>query len=223
MADDKKAPLEGEDGKLYFNYPLHAVYSFKSSACLPLFVYEITACEYIDGEERYSLACNGTSLAGTKSLEQVRLIFGFFDYDFTDPGELKELPLLDEEVRQYFEDKNKQLNKLNVEANAALKGTEYFKLKSAIEALATPLRFAKSKGDESEVADINSKIKDLKARQAEVLKEKGIDINILTKVKECPNCYDTGFSEDGQICGCALERAEEIKRYNAELRLARRK
>ena len=223
MADDKKAPLEGEDGKLYFNYPLHAVYSFKSSAGLPLFEYEITACEYIDEEERYSLACNGTPLAGTKSLEQVRLIFGFFDYDITDPGELKELPLLDEEVRQYFEDKNKQLNKLNVEANAALKGTEYFKLKSAIEALATPLRVAKSKGDKSEVADINSKIKDLKARQAEVLKEKGIDINILTKVKECPNCYDTGFSEDGQICGCALKRAEEIKRYNAELRLARRK
>ena len=223
MTNKKYTPYEGEDGKLYFNYPLHAVYSFKSSAGSPLFAYEITACEYIDGEERYSLACNGTPLAGTKSLEQVRLIFGFFDYDITDPGELKELPLLDEEVRQYFEDKNKQLNKLNVEANAALKGTDYFKLKSAIEALATPLRFAKSKGDESEVADINSKIKDLKARQAEVLKEKGIDINILTKVKECPDCYDTGFSEDGQICGCALKRAEEIKRYNAELRLARRK
>ncbi len=223
MTNKKYTPYEGEDGKLYFNYPLHAVYSFKSSAGSPLFAYEITACEYIDGEERYSLACNGTPLAGTKSLEQVRLIFGFFDYDITDPGELKELPLLDEEVRQYFEDKNKQLNKLNVEANAALKGTDYFKLKSAIEALATPLRFAKSKGDESEIADINSKIKDLKARQAEVLKAKGIDINILTKVKECPDCYDTGFTEDGQICGCALERAEEIKRYNAELRLARRK
>lgn len=219
----KTQHFEGADGRLYFHYPLHARYLSKTTAGEPLFEHEIMACEYIDGKELYTLACNGAPITGAKTLEQVALILGFFDHDMTEPGERVELPLLEEEIRLFYSDLAKELKRANAEANAKLKGTEYFKLKSAIEALATPLRFAKSKGDESEVADINSKIKDLKARQAEVLKEKGIDINILTKVKECPNCYDTGFSEDGQICGCALERAEEIKRYNAELRLARRK
>lgn len=223
MIEQKSVPSEGEDGKLYFNYPLHAVYTFKSSEGQTLFVYEILDCEYTDGEERYELACNGAPLAGKKSLDQVNLIFGFFDYDITDPGERAELPLLPDEVRQYYEDKAKDLGKANAEANAALKGTDYFKLKSAIESLSRPLRFAKSQGDSARAAELNARINELSAQQYKIIQEKGVDVDILKKTCRCKICYDSGFTDDGNICGCALERADEIKIYNAELRLARRK
>ena len=100
----KTQHFEGADGRLYFHYPLHARYLSKTTTGEPLFEHEITTCEYIDGKELYTLACNGAPITGAKTLEQVDLILGFFDHDMTEPGERVELPLLEEEVRLYYED-----------------------------------------------------------------------------------------------------------------------
>ena len=221
MNEVKIAPFEGEDGKLYFHYPLHALYKFKSTDGQPLFEYEITDCFYLNDEENYSMVCNGSPLEGTKTLEQVNLIFSCFDSE-VDGGELVELPLLKDEVKQYFEDKTKERDKANAAANAELKGTDYFKLKSEIESCTRPLRFAKSQGDSSTVAELTAKINDLKAKQSDIVREKGLDWDIITKKCKCTRCYDTGLTDEDEICDCALAQAEEIKKYNAELRKARR-
>lgn len=51
----------------------------------------------------------------------------------------------------------------------------------------------------------------------------GIDYDVLTKKPKCKVCGDSGFTADGHMCECALARSDEIKLYNAELRLAQRK
>lgn len=223
MIDHKHPPIEGDDGRLYFNYPLNARYLFKSTTGAPLFEYEILSCEYVNGEERYYLACNGAMLPGYKTIEQVELIFSFYPYEITDRGEPEELPLLDEEVRLFYNDLTKELKKANSEANAKLKGTDYFRLKSQIEGLSAPLRFAKSSGDEKKAAELMKQVNDLKSKQFEILNGMGIDYDVLTKKPKCKICGDSGFVADGHMCECALARSEEIKLYNAELRLAQRK
>lgn len=222
MNNQKLQPLEGENGRIYFNYPVHALFDFKSSDGNPLFEYEVLDCELVNGEEQYRLACNGVELTGTKSLEQVRLLFGFFHYDIANPGEPKELPLLEEEVRQYYEDLAKDLNKANASVTTALKSTEYFRQKSSIELLTRSLRFAKAQRDEKKIPALQQQIKELQDKQTAILNSMGIDINILTKKCSCTICGDSGIGPKGNICQCAMDRAEEIKIYNAELRLARR-
>ena len=219
----KTQHFEGADGRLYFRYPLHARYLSKTTAGEPLFEHAITACEYIDGKELYTLACNGAPITGAKTLEQVDLILGFFDHDMTEPGERVELPLLEEEVRLYYEDLAKELKKANAEANAKLKGTEYFKLKSQIESLSPPLRFARSCRDDKKAAQLEAKLNALTAEQHKILESVGVDRDLLTKKASCAVCGDSGFTPNGVICSCAIGRAEQIKKYNAELRLARRK
>lgn len=219
----KTQHFEGADGRLYFHYPLHARYLSKTTTGEPLFEHEIMACEYTDGKELYILTCNGAPITGAKTLEQINLILGFFDRDMTEPGERVELPLLEEEVRLYYEDLAKELRKANAEANAKLKGTEYFKLKSQIESLSPPLRFAKSCGDDKKAAELEAKLNTLAAEQRKILEGLGVDRDMLTKKASCVICGDSGFTPDGVICSCAVGRTEEIKKYNAELRLARRK
>lgn len=219
----KTQHFEDADGRLYFHYPLHARYLSKTTTGEPLFEHEITTCEYIDGKELYTLACNGAPITGAKTLEQVALILGFFDHDMTEPGERVELPLLEEEVRLFYSDLAKELKRANAETNAKLKGTEYFKLKSQIESLSTPLRIARSCGDDKKAAELEAKLNALAAEQHKILEALGVNRDVLTKKASCAVCGDCGFTPEGVICSCAVGRSEEIKKYNAELRLARRK
>ena len=223
MAEIKREHCEGADGRIYFRYAKGASYHFIGSDGVPLFEYTVQDCAYRDGEEWYALACNGRQLSQEKTSEQTALIFSFFDYEIITPGTPQELPLLDEEVKAYYTDLGKEARKANVEANAKLKDTEYFKLKAQIDKLSPALRFAQSEGNTQKAEEIAEKIRATAEKQHKILEGCGVDIDILTKKKKCSICSDTGFLPDGTICECALARSDEIKRYNAELRLARRK
>lgn len=218
MAHKEIAPYEGEDGRLYFNFAVGAAYSFKPTGSEP-FMLEIIDCEYENGAEYYHLSTNGAIHSKRYTVEQVLLFLSLIENEQIQSGELQELPLLAEEVGQYYNDRAKELSKANAAANATLKGTDYFKLKSELDGLSRPLRFATAKNDEGQIAEIQNKIKEIKAKQAEIINEKGIDMRVLTKACECSNCFDTGFAGNGEICGCAYERAEEIKVYNAQIRM----
>lgn len=221
MPENKHTPIEGEDGRLYFRYPKGARYQFVSTTGLPLFEYAVEDCAYSDGEEWYTLSCNGARLDRDMTVEQVSLIFSFYDYQTLDPGIAFELPLLEEEVKFYYTDLGKESRKANVEANAKLKETQYFKLKAQIDKISPTLRFAQSEGNTQKTVELSEQIRKLSAEQHKILEACGVDIDVLTKKKKCNICDDTGFTTDGAICKCAYAREDEIKAYNAELRRAR--
>ncbi len=216
--NEQKKPYVGEDGRLYFNYPVGAELEFRTAAG-KRFSLRIVGCEYEDGKEYYHLESEGKKLPSRFSVERLEKQLNAAPCEILSAGELQELPLLVEEVQRYYEERTKERNFANVEANSKLKGTEYHKLLTATGGLKRRLMLAEADGRAADAAQIQQALDENKAKRVRILTEKGIDYKILTKVPDCELCGDTGLV-DGEICKCAIERAEQIKTFNAALRLA---
>lgn len=218
MTEPKK-PYVGEDGRLYFNYPLGAEYEFTTAAG-KRFSLRIVDCEYESGTEYYYLESAGKILPTRFSVEKLEKQLAAMYYETICEGERQELPLLLEEVESYFAERTKERNFANVEANKQLKGTEYHSLVKAQAGIRRRLMLAEADGREDDIANIKKELEQNAAARVKILAAKNIDYKVLTKVPDCPVCGDTGIV-DGEICECALERAEQIKAYNAALRLSK--
>lgn len=212
-------PTVGEDGKIYFKYNLGAVFELRPEVGAP-FRYKVLACEFEDGEEVYRIDCDGVELPTRLSESQLEFMLGRLHCETIEEGEAVELPLLPEEIEKYFGAKRKELNRRNVAANNALKETDYFKNKSAIERLTERLRLARAEGDSDKVSKLGKQLEDLEGEQFVILSEKNVDFNILHKVADCQLCGDKGILSDGSVCACARAQTAAIKLFNAEIRLA---
>lgn len=142
-----------------------------------------------------------------------------FPHELTDEGEPVELPLLLEEVREYFAAKAKLLAKANITENAKLKGTKFNANLQAIAAAKESLRFEQANGNVAKTDKLQTTLEKLKAEQKKILTDKHVDELILHIVPACKICNDTGIAE-GKICECALAIADKIKAFNAALRLS---
>lgn len=217
---EQKKPYVGDDGRLYFNYPVGAEYEFRNSAGAR-FSLRIVACEYEDGKEYYYLVSAGRELPARFSVEKLEIQLNAMPYEIISEGERQELPLLMEEVQTYYREKSKELNFANVQANEKLNGTNYKKLIQLNAKLNKRLWLAQSDGREDDAAEIMKLIQENTAACMKIIEDKGVDINALTKQRKCVFCRDTGVV-NGAICICAIDNAESIKAFNAALRLEER-
>lgn len=215
----KYIPYEGEDGELYFTYCLGAEYVFSASGVE--FSQRIVECSFEDGEEYYVLESAGKILPTRFSVSEVAVLLARLPYTQVEEGERVKLPLLDEEVKLFFQQLHRESNFANVNENNKLKGTEYAKTLTNRGRFADSLRLAMAEGNEAEAEDIKKKIGECDKKLAEIIKDKGVDEAILKKRPRCPICGDTGFA-GGKICQCALAREDKIKAYAAAVRLAKR-
>lgn len=215
---EQKKPYIGDDGRLYFNYPVGAEYEF-SNAAGKRFSLRIVGCEYENGKEYYYIESAGKVLPARFSVDKLEKQLSAAPYETLSAGELQELPLLVDEVQRYYQELTKERNFDNVEANNKLGGTQYKALVKAAGSLKKRLMLAEADGRETDVAQIKEALKENEAKRAQILADKGIDYKVLTKVKDCELCGDTGIA-DGKICECAINRTEQIKAFNAALRLA---
>lgn len=213
-------PYLGEDGKLYYNYCVGAEYIMASRSGV-MFSYRILDCEYEDGKEYYRIESAGKELPTRFSVEELELLLSRMNVEQTEEGERRELPLLLEEVEQYFNDKRNELKNANAEANRVLKAAGYFKLVSACGVLRKNLLRAQADGRTDDIKALRKQIKENEDKRTKILTEKKIDIKVLTKAADCKVCCDTG-TVSGHICECAYQIADKIKAYNAALRLAER-
>jgi hypothetical protein len=229
---NKNKHFIGDDGRLYFNYAVGAVYEFTPKGEKP-FTYTITACYFEKkkdlktwvGIEYYTVVGDdGDVLSDRYNAEQVDFLLNSLPCHQIVEGVREELPLLNEEVELYYNEKRKQLNKANAEANAKLKGTDYFKNKSAIESLEARLLFAKTDGDADIINSLEIDLKEYRAKQAGILKANKIDEAVLTKQVSCELCGDYGLLFGGaRICKCAFKNTPKIKSYCAAVRLQTRR
>lgn len=217
MSEQKK-PYVGDDGRLYFNYPVGAEVEFRTAAG-KRFRLRIVDCEYENGTEYYYLESAGKMLPTRFSVDKLEKQLTAAPYETIEEGELQEFPLLVEEVQLYYAERTKELNFDNAEANKKLGGTQHKALVRAAGSLKKRLMLAEADGREEDAAQIREALSENAAKRAQILADKGIDYRVLTKVKDCEICGDTGIV-DGKICECAIERTEQIKAFNAALRLA---
>ncbi len=210
----------GEDGKLYFTYNQGAEYTVTPPIIAPL-VYRIAVCEFDETtkKEYYRIQSAGAELPARFSVQQVDLMLSQYPCTIT-AGEPQELPLLLEEVQEFFTKKRKELSKANKAENQKLKGTEWNKNLQARAAALDNLDFYRSQGNAAKVVELEKKLAKIEAELKKILTDKGVDLKILTKQSDCDICNDTGVI-DGQICACARPMANAIKLYCAAKRLAR--
>lgn len=211
----------GEDGKLYFTYNQGAEYTVTPPIIAPL-VYRIAVCEFDETtkKEYYRIQSAGADLPARFSVQQVNLMLSQYPCTQTAAGEPQELPLLLDEVQQFYTKKRKELNKANKAENAKLKGTAWNKNLQARAAALDNLDFYRSQGNAAKVAELEKKLAEIEAELNKILTDKGVDLKILTKQSDCEVCNDTGVL-DGQICECARKLTPAIKLYCAAKRLAR--
>ncbi len=211
---------EGADGKLYYTFNQGAEYKFAPPFCSS-FTHKIIACEFDDKSESeyFRIESAGKELPRRFSVAEIKLMQAQFPHELTDEGEPVELPLLLEEVREYFAAKAKLLAKANITENAKLKGTKFNANLQAIAAAKESLRFEQANGNVAKTDKLQTTLEKLKAEQKKILTDKHVDELILHKVPACKICNDTGIAE-GKICECALAIADKIKAFNAALRLS---
>lgn len=212
----------GDNGKLYFKFNQGAEYTVTPLIDKP-FVYKILSCKLdeLTGKEYYRIQSAGKELPTRFSIQQVELLLAKYPCKQTAAGEPQELPLLLEEVQQFYTKKRKELSKANKAENQKLKGTEWNKNLQARAAALDNLDFYRSQGNAAKVVELEKKLAEIEDELKKILTDKGVDLKILTKQSDCDICNDTGVI-DGQICACARPMANAIKLYCAAKRLTKR-
>ncbi len=210
----------GEDGRAYYHFNAGERYRIRPPHA-EQFIYEVVDMEYENGKEYYYLSVNGRVLETRYSLAELSLLLARFESELLDEGESIELPLLNEEVIRFYDDKKKHMRFQNAEANKILKQTQYFVLQNAKYNQERRMRLAIAERNDDEAEAAKKQIAKIDAEMNKILAEKKIDYKVLHKVKECTVCNDAGIV-DGKICECAQARYEQIKDYAAMVRLAER-
>lgn len=155
MSEAKKPYIDDSNGRLYFNYPVGAELEFRTAAG-KRFSVRIVGCEYEDGKEYYYVESAGKMLSARFSVEKLEKLIKAAPCEIVTAGELRELPLLVEEVERYYAERATERNYDNVEANRKLKGTEYGKLNTANGSLKKRLVLAEADGREADIAAVKA-------------------------------------------------------------------
>lgn len=227
MNGKKIPPRIGENGRLYFNFNVRAVYRF-TDIHGQVFDYEITASEYCGTTEYYNVSVNGLSSPAPISANRLNFLLsvpssiGMLNVATLNPGEPQELPLLIDEVKLFYVKQAERRAQSKKAAKQALEKTKYAETEKAIKALYAPIAFAENMGNATKSAELNSQLDTLENQRREILKKANVDLSLFEpRQPSCPKCKDFG-SVDNVICSCAFARAEEIKSFAAAQRIAER-
>lgn len=206
-------PIIGEDGRLYFNYGVGAKYSIKEDD--KEYVFEITGCRYSDTNvEYYKCTHNGKPYWNEFTANRIHLILNFDLFETISEGERRELPLTVDEVKAYA------YGKATARAAAvkSLGNTDYFAKDKELRSIMIEKTFAEVRGQADKLAELTTKEKQLRTKQASILQSKKIDPEILKEILFCSECGETGVTAGNKVCACAKKLQKDIKEYNAILR-----
>lgn len=219
-------PIVGNDGRLYFNYGVGAVYALYGTDEEEIGKVTISACDY--SERRGELYAVET-LGGKKNifterpvtLERLSAHFSFCRAQEVMPGNAEEIPLLKSEVTAYY--KGMESKRKRDAAAARIKLAETYpafagneKAKKEAEAA---LADAEAAEDHVRVSKLIREYMQILGERKKACERAGIDVRIFEPVQKCPFCSGSGIRENGEICVCAWQNEDEIKRWNAARRL----
>ena len=211
----KMPPKVGSGGRLFYNYGIGLRVWMQEGN--ERWEFEIEDCTYLNGTEYYTCMRNCALMPAQLSANRIRFLLSVYGQEVISEGAHKELPLLSEEVENFYaelqENYAKQVFKME-------KCAEYTTVRRKINALAFKIGTYEAL-EKPGVEDLKEELSQLKAQANEALIKNGIDVAVIEK-EPCPHCLDKGFDGVG-ICDCAYVRAEEIKIFNAKIRVKARK
>lgn len=209
-------PKVGNDGRLYYNYNVGLRVVMKENN--EGWHFEIKNATYLSCTEYYTCARNGELMPAQLSANRVRFLLSVCGQEVIAAGEARELPLLPEEVENFYSDKieyyDKQLAKM-VNCKA------YGEARTKINALACKIGTYEAL-EKPGVEELKKEYAEIENSANEILIKAGVDVSIFN-MQRCPDCNEHGFDKYGSICACAYAKAEEIKDFNAKIRLKARK
>lgn len=210
----KILPKLGEDGRLYYNYGIGLKVRMIEKG--EEWTLEINNCTYLNGTEYYTVLRNEKPMPAQLSANRIKFLLSVSGQEIIAQGREKELPLLIEEVENYYAEQQeyyeKQLTKM---ANCA----PYMEIRREMNALAFKIGTYEAL-EKPGVDDLVKKNVELEALANEILVKNGVDVNVIDK-DVCPDCADKGFNAFG-ICACAYAQEGKIKNFNAQIRLKAR-
>ncbi len=109
-----------------------------------------------------------------------------------------------DEIMRAYEEKREAARRRVLENKRKVREAipEYGQIENRITDLAMECAEKALEGDKECVAKMRSSIEDLTARQMRLLKEKGFADDFLEEKYECPDCRDTGYTDDRKKCHC---------------------
>ena len=218
---NKIPPARGSDGRLYFNFGVGSQYIFYPDNGEKPFDYLILASEYVGNTEYYNIQSNGKTIPRPISANRLKFLLSTIRCELIEPGEQLELPLLREEVDEFYLAWNAERTITREAARKKLRKTEYGNLYSEIRRLVMQTGIAEAKGDEQETARLNAELERKKTAAQKILDSNGITAEMLSNDYLCEKCKDSGMRTEAVICDCAHARTEEIKKYCAAKRSLR--
>lgn len=211
----KMPPRIGDDGRLYYNYNVGLRVKMQENG--ETWELEIVNATYINGTEYYTVLRNCAYMPAQLSANRVRFLLSVCGRDVVRPGAPKELPLLPEEVQNFYEDLEERIFR---ERKAIELFETYKEIRAKINKLSFKLGMLEAR-EEPGAKELEKEIRDLEIEAQLTLIHNGIDTALINR-KPCPHCLDKGFTKFG-ICDCAYAQAEDIKEFNAQIRLKARK
>ncbi|MBO5328633.1 MAG: hypothetical protein J6B04_05630 [Clostridia bacterium] len=219
-AGKRLPPLEGENGRLYFNFNVGAKYVVYELGGTTVF--EITNCYYRNGIEYYDITRDGVLNRTPFSGNRLSYLLKFKCLEQIEPGTPQELPLLIDEVKLYYAKKYDAYKTAKNAALAALKNTKYAEVEKAVKALYAPIAFAELQGDGIRANELRAQLNALEEKRLEILKKTKVDLSLFEERKyNCQRCRDFG-TVDGIICDCVYSNVDDIKAFSAAQRIAER-
>ncbi len=215
-----KQPIEGNDGRLYFNYGIGAEFAYTNTDGTVSSI-KIVDCFYAARENMEKYAVEVKGYVNSWSIKRLENWLRFTQAEEVTCGTAAEYPLLKEEVTAYVEDQRNERNRARVAAKQYMeKTTGYTKLckeQAELERL-----FSRAITDDSPNAlELKAKYQAKVDERRRLIISKGIDITLFEPDDYCPYCDGAGVTKFG-ICHCARAKEDEIKRFNAAKRLSRR-
>lgn len=212
---EKLKPFVGENGRVYFNYGVGAKYVFRERD--KEYVFEIADCCIQNTTEYYTCIKDGEQFWNKFSANRIHFLLHFNLLETLSEGERRELPLMVDEVTTYYKRKMQE----RADALKSLGNTDYSAKSKELQNIAIDKAVAEAREQPEKVAELTAREKELRAKQAAILKAKKIDPATLRGVKFCEKCSGTGVIGMG-VCDCAKKLQAEIKEYNAILRRIKR-
>lgn len=218
MTRGQKMPyFVGEDGKHYYNFAqgLKVELCENDGGKLERYTLEIVACNFINGTEYYSVERDGMALPQPLSANRLRYLFSRYGVKTLAAGKRRELPLLLEEVKGYYEERERARQKKIAQAEAI---PEYTVIHKQIRYLDMQIGFAQARGQEEKAAALFQRQAELRAKSDDVLNAHGIDPEEISEPQKCEKCDGKGYNFN-HICECAINMTDEIKEFFALNRL----
>ncbi len=218
MNSGQKMPLyQGDDGKLYFNFAvgLSVLIRERIGKEIKEYALTVTGCHYDGATEYYDVERDGLPLPSQQSANRVKFLVSRYGVKTLAAGVRRELPLLLEEVKAYYESRE-QWHAWALRKAESL--PRYDTLSRAASSYSQPIGIALAYERTEEAARLQQEQFKAQRELEQYLTENGIQPYLLKEPPHCQSCGGKGYLPGGKICRCALAQTAKIKEYNAAKR-----